>query len=463
MSTTRHSFAQFGCAVFADNARTFAYHQWACREGLYPDGCQVDLEDCSCELDTTSDMFTNPIDDLAPWYDPNDPASSEFLGAMILEVSGVADSTVKRDPSDAFGDGTVLNRQRLAGRSLTFDIILLSTTCRGADFAVEWLRRVLEADLCGCGPSPCDSCYGKELKLRRSCNDPVPCDTGLRHWMSVGVVDGIKVTAATDKACACVVQRASFQLQSESPFSYGCEDVGCNLNAVVDPSFVKCFDWAAECDECCDADVRAGRRKCDRCQTDILCTDVTTEDPIPTSLSSIDPCYCEPLQRRIQACCIDDVGAAGFDTALKMEVFSGLDPSNDFDANFFLDHGLRNMRISIFNNPDGLPCIDDEASYDAWCATRPKPRFELQIPYVPSNAVLTIDGRSNRVTMECNGECRPFPYSIDSKKGRLFPLVTNCEPMMVTVEWDEANSQLKTGGGRMPSTATFTTYRRWRS
>lgn len=461
--STRHSFAQFGCAVFADNARTFAYHQWACANNLYPEGCQVDLLDCSCPLDSSPSQFTNPADDLAPWYDPADPASTEFLGALILGVSGVSDSTVKREPSDAFGDGTVLNRQRLTGRSFPFELVLLSTSCRGADFGVEWLRRVLETDLCGCGPTPCESCYGKRLTLRRNCDDPNPCDTGLRHWESVGVVDGIKVTTGSNETCCCVVQKATFLLQSESPFSFGCEDIGCNINSVEDPYFDRCFDWAAECDECCSEDVRAARRKCDRCQTDPICSDLTTDDPLPTSLSTIDPCYCEPLVRRIQACCVEDIGSAGFDTALKIDIFSGLDPSGDFDADYFVEHGLRNMRISIFDNPDSLPCIIDEETYDAWCATRPKPRFELQIPYIPSNALLTIDGRSNRVSLECDGVCRPFPYSIDSKKGTLFPLITNCAPMMVSVEWDTMQSQLREGPGLIPSTFTLSTYRRWLS
>lgn len=463
MTATRHSFAQFGCAPFADNARTFAYHKWACSEGLYPKGCSIELWDCSCDLDAPLVPFTNPIDDMAPWYDPNDPASSEFLGAMILKIDGMVNSTAKREPSDAFGDGTILNRMRLAGRSFTFEVILLSTSCRGADYGVEWLRRVLETDLCGCGPDPCEACYGKELTVRRSCDDPTPCDTGLRSWSSVGVVDGITITSEGEDSCCCVMQRATFVLQSEQPFSFGCPEVACNYVSSGGTMYDKCFDWTAECDDCCEEDVRAGRRKCDRCQTDIECSDTTEDDPKPTSITTVDPCFCEPLQRRIQACCIDDVGAAGFDTAMTMEIFSGFDSTADFDADFFAKHGLRNMRISIFDNPNSVPCITDKASYDFFCAQGIKPRFELQIPYVPSNSVLTIDGRSNRVFLVCDGVCRPFPYSIDSTKGRLFPFVTRCAPMMVTVEWDMANTQLRSGAGRAASALTMTTHRRWRS
>lgn len=466
MTSTRHSFAQFGCAPFADNARTLAYHEWACREGLYPDECEVELWDCSCPLDAPDVPFTTPDDPAnpAPWYDPNDPASMEFLGAMILGIAGMTDSTAKRDPSDAFGDGTILNRLRLAGRSFTFEILLLSTSCRGADYGVEWLRRVLETDLCGCGPNPCEACYGKELTVRRSCDDAgEECDSGLRSWSSVGVVDGIKVTTDGEDACCCVVQRATFVMQSEQPYSFGCTTEACAINSATTPYFEKCFDWGSECDDCCDEDRYGNRRKCDRCLTDPLCEDITVDDPRPTSIDAFVDCYCEPLQRRIQSCCVQEIGAAGFDTALTIEVFSGVDGSGDADALYFAKYGLRNLRISIFDNPDSLPCITDEESYDAFCATRPKPRFELQMPYIPANSTLTIDGRSQRVFLECDGKCRPFPYALDNTKGRLFPLVTNCEPMIVTFEWDTDNSQLRTGPGRVPSMIDIQTHRRWRS
>lgn len=473
MSSTRHSFAQFGCAAFADNARTTAYHQWACENDLYPaDACLIELNDCSCALDDPLSPFTDPATDLAPWYDPNDPASAEFLGAMILSVGGIRDSTIERDPVKAFGDGTILNRARLAGRSLVFELVLLHTSVRGGEYGFEWLRRVLETDLCGCGPEPCEGCYGKRLILRRFCDDPTPCDTGLRTYESVGVIDGVKQVSDPKDECACVLTTVNFTLQSEQPYSYGCEEVVCNRTAVAD-FFDVCFDWTASCDDCCDDD--GYRKECDRCLTDQLCTCFGNDDPVPVSLVAEDTCYCEPIVRRVQACCIDDVGAAGFDTALKFELFSGLNTTEDIDiidigddeipmdGLAFTDLGLRNLRISIFDNPDSLPCIEDADSYEAFCSTHPKPRFELQIPYIPSNANLTIDGRSNRVFMECDGVCRPFPYSLDSMKGALFPLVTNCQPMMMVIEWDLMNTQIASGPSKIPSAFTGTTFRRWRS
>lgn len=464
MSATRHSWARYGCAVFADNARTYAYHRWACANNQYPDECTPTMVDCSCEYDDPLIPYVSPASDPAPWYDSNDPASAEFLGAMILSVDGASDSTIKREPSDAFGDGTILNRARLAGRSLTFELLLLSTSCRGQDFGVEWLRRVFETDLCICSEEPCSACFGKRFTLRRSCDSNVPCDVGMRSWESVGVVDGIKhVSDDNLDSCCCVAQRVSLVLQSESPYSYGCESIVCNH--VADPNdFEVCFDWSTFCLEhpCC---VPSAEDECDRCLNDPLCGCYSQNNPTPQTIvtDTDNDCYCEPLSRIVQCCCVTDVGAAGYDTAIKIDIFSGYDTGGDPDALAFTELGLRNMRLSIYPNPSNMACVDDQASYDAWCATRPDPLFEIQIPYIPSASTLTIDGRSNRVFMVCDGVCRAFPYSIDTASGTLFPLVATCDPLMMCVEWDSLNTQLRSGAGRARSTATFTTYRRWLS
>jgi len=274
------------------------------------------------------------------------------------------------------------------------------------------------------------------------------------------VVDGIKVQAddALDKCC-CVAQRVTLVLQSESPYGFGCEEVACNY--VADPEDLEvCFDWNTFCIECCDDDTP---KECDRCKNDLLCGCYALEDPTPQRIDSTNDCYCEPLSRIIQSCCVDDIGASGYDTALKIEIASGFDTAMDADALAFTELGLRNMRLSIYDNPDNLPCITDQKSYDDWCASRPASRFEIQIPYVPSNAMLTIDGRSNRVFMECDGVCSSFPYAIDEASGKLFPLITQCAPMMAVIEWDRLNTQFRSGAGKALSAATITTYRRWLS
>ena len=451
--TTRYSRAEFGCNVIADNARSYAYHLAACENDQYPEECVPTMWDCSCPLDDPLVAYQSVALDPAPWYDATEPASEEFLGAMILTVAGATDSTAQREVSDAFGDGSILRRLRLQGRSMVMEMLVLATSCRGQDYGIEWLRRALEQETCGCAPDPCDSCAGKRFGLRVECNDGVPCDTGFRSWENTGIVDGI--TLVQDDAlaeCNCVAQKVTVTLHSESPYSFSCEENPCSLT--VDPNdLTLCIDWARHCRECCDDD------GCDRCAFDPLCSCFTGIDPVPTVLQTEDDCYCEPLERIIQSCCLTDVGIA-YDQTFKLELYSGFDNTGSVDGLAFTDLGLRNTRISLFQNPNALPCITDQASYDAFCLEQIRPDFELQIPFVPADSTLIIDGRSDRILLECDGRCTPYPYKVQNTVGPLFPLVTGCAPAMLVIEWDKINSQQLTGVDLAASTLNVTTFRR---
>lgn len=453
MSETRYSYAKFGCSVFADNARTYAYHVWACANNAYPPECIPAMLECSCPFDDPLVDWVNPIADPAPWYDPNDPASTEFLGAMILQADGMMDSTISAEVVDAFNDGSIVSRSHLKGRAPVLELLVLSTSCRGADFGIEWLRRVFETDTCGCGPDPCGSCRGKTLQLRLSCSSDTPCDSGLRTYVNVSVVDGIAVQKDDSlDDCCCVAQRVTISLQSESPYSYSCEEIICSTPA-DEGAFTHCYDWGVDCLECCD------KPACDRCLYDPLCA-CFTEDTLPTSPITASTCWCEPVQKVIQCCCINDISVSGFDNALKIELFSGLDTTNDVFGDIFTENGLRNVRVSIFDNPELLACITDQQSYDDWCAAREDPRFQYEITYIPSNSTLVLDGVSGKLTLECGGICRSYPYEISNAEGSLFPLVTNCDPMMVCVEWDTMNTQFRTGPGTALSSLTVTSFQR---
>ena len=126
---------------------------------------------------------------------------------------------------------------------------------------------------------------------------------------------------------------------------------------------------------------------------------------------------------------------------------------------YFNEIGMRNVRIKVFDNPDNLPCITDEDSYDDWCFQTP--RFDLTVDYIPADSTLTIDGRKERVTLDCDGTCRPYDQVVTSTDGQIFPLVTGCVPMMVCVEFDSLNTLMSDNSNTDPATVDVTTYRRW--
>lgn len=443
----RWTYSSFGCAAFADNGRTYAYYQWALENNLFDPQCCPDIRDCSCDLDASA--WTDPVTDNMPWIDPNLPESQEFLGVMILKVTGARSSTLVREVSDAFGDGSVLGRPRKRGRSFVYEMLVIGTSCAGVDYGLEWLRKLTESTLCACDDvlDACSACTGRQLSLRVYCSDNQSCDTGLRTWDSVGVVDG--VTEVDDEALrklCCCVRKATMTLQSESPYSFTCEEEKCNEEADPD-AYQRCFDFSVDCFACetCSS--------CDRCGRDSLCNcnplgDLTIE--VPES-----ECFCVPMVKTFQCCCLDDLED---DSAITIELYSGNQPSNEV----FTDLGLRNVTIKVFDNPDNLDCIVDDETYDDWAAVCDDLlRFELQVAYIPSDSTLTIDGRRERVVLDCDGTCRPFDQVVTSTNGQIFPLISNCGPIMVCIEFDLYNTQFSDAGGDVPSGFTVTTNRRW--
>lgn len=451
MPTARWTYASFGCAAFADNARTYAYHQWAKESGLYSLDCCPRLDDCSCPND--SQTWTDPVTDDAPWIDPNNPHSEEFLGVMIMKVTGVNDSTLSRDVVDGFNEGTILGRDRLRGKTMVFEMLVLGYTCAGVDYGIEWLRKLTERSICQCQDlaDPCEQCTGRQLTLRKFCPDidPGDCDHGLRTWDSVGVVDGVKeVDDEQLKQLCCCLRKVTMTMQTESPYSYSCPRDYCEGELVADEdNYTRCYDWRADCLTCdtCDA--------CDRCGRDSICNCFPLGD-----LEIIVPeneCFCEPIEKVFSCCCIDDITD---DTAIVLDIYSGSDPGNDL----FTDLGARNMVIKVYDNPDNMPCITDQDSWDAWalvCAERL--RFELNVSYIPSDSTLTIDGRSQRVTLTCDGVCRPFDQVVTSLTGQIFPFTSACGSVMICIEWDKYNTQFELAGPAVPSEAFVTTYRQW--
>lgn len=450
--STGTSLACYGCVEFANNERTMAYYKWACAEGMFPERCQPKIYDlCKCPEDSLEE-YTNPIDDSVCWYDSSVPESAEFLGVIVLNRP-VKDSTASRDTTDGFLEGTILNRLKTKGRSFTFDVLLLATSCEGMAFGKEWLRALLEDAPCQTSPSTggCLSCFGKRLGLRVFCPDGDTTDTGFHEWYSVGLIDGLaEVDENTArKECCCILQQMTFTLQSESPYSFAPDAIElCNTVASGD-AYVECYDWSQSCDD--DEDEEPNR-----CKFDPLC-DVTTTLDFDPELPNDSCSPCTPLAKIVNACCTDDLPAV-YDTTFKIDIYSGINPA---DADL-LRRGMRDFRLKIYQNPKRLPCIIDEETAALWEAEIPC--IEFATTYIPYDATLTIDGRTERVTMTCGNICKPYDFVITSADGPLFPLLSRCVPIMVVAEFGYYTSQLlPEGPGIKPSSVTVNSYLRFRN
>lgn len=451
MTTVGTSLACYGCVEFANNERTMAYYKWACSEGMFPQGCAPSFFDlCWCPADSPEDAFVDPITDNVCWYDSAVPESSEFLGVVILNRVD-KDSTFSREVTDGFLEGSILGRPIKKGRSFVFDAFMLATSEKGMAYGYEWLRTLLEDAPCSSSASSgCTSCFGKRMGLRVFCPDGDSVDTGFHEWYSVGCVDGLKNNddGNTRRQCCDIIQPVTFTMQSESPYSFAPEAISiCESEASLD-NYLRCFNWLTDC---VDEEIEDSR-----CLVDPLCDDVVSLDFDP-ALSNQDCSPCTPLAKVIQACCTDDLPAV-YDTTFKIDIYSGVNPGNAA----FLRRGMRDFRLKIYQNPKGLPCIEDEETEALWA--NEMPCIEFATSYIPYDATITIDGRYERVLMTCGNICRAYEFAISSVEGPLFPLLSRCTPLMIAAEFSYYTSQFEpAAAGIKPSKISVDSYLRFRN
>ena len=190
-----------------------AYLNTACNTGL-----SVNLAQ-SCEAART-DSWTTPATDPAWWYTATRPASGEFLGLVITSVRGM-DSTLRRgvvDRGTGLGGGT-LGPTSSGGRTLEFEALMFSETCRGMEFGKRLLLDVLRGQQCedyGC-PLP-------EVEIWTCCPgvdgegnvDPAP------RWLlkNVGLVGGPEEDTPPMETRQCSMVKIKFLMQAESPCLY---------------------------------------------------------------------------------------------------------------------------------------------------------------------------------------------------------------------------------------------------
>lgn len=478
VSTTAWSWACFGCTDFINDARLVAYHRWACANDLYECDSRPELLDLQhlCPNDGDPGDYSDPATDGVCWYDPNLPDSEEFLGVLVQRVTGSRSSTFQREAIDSATLGSLLKVETLRGRSFGFEIILIGTSCRGVEYGIEWLRRTLELGGCDRQDS-CDQCRTRNLKARIYCDDSAE-DNGLREWVGVGLIDGLaEVPGRLEWACCCL-RAFTFSMQAESPFSYSPvgELVRLDADGAADSpdAFDACYDWALGCVSCgseaclecegCGSELdacEACREKCgqcNRCGWDPVCGLQQVRPARPLFLQPDDCVVCEPINRVIQAVNITDVDRQ-IDQTFVVDLFSGMATDNPI----FSERGLRNAAVKFYPNPQGAPPITDQASYDYW--RRRSTCAELRVRHVPPNATIRIDGKAERVTLLCDGKCRPYDEVVAGPSAAsIFPIVASCYPVMISVEWDLTQTQFdEAPPARVRSALEVRRFRRWRS
>ena len=103
--------------------------------------------------------------DTAPWYDPTNGDSEQFLGVIGLEISNVFDSTAQANATQSLGRGGIVGPLYFDVREMVVRAIAVAATDCGMAYGLNWLRGLYTQQV--------DACAGDDLLFLDCC--PV-CD-----------------------------------------------------------------------------------------------------------------------------------------------------------------------------------------------------------------------------------------------------------------------------------------------
>lgn len=314
-------------------------------------------------------VFTSPAADPAPWYDPDDPASEEFLGLFMLDIKGY-DSVVTRvvTPRVQGLGGATFSGQRYLPREWMFKAALISATDAGAEYGLRWLTAQLST------PS-CDLCETTDVTVRLVCPPDDCSDDDLGQWTSydVALISGPKETSTW------APRPATF----DGTMAGG--------RQVVD------VEWA----------MTAGNpylyKPSVHCLEDETVGEDTECDNICTFL------FGPPGEAH---CCIIDTPSQG--TVAPIYTFVSTTQGT-------IDTGERGMGSLILGAYEGCPVGTDEGS----------PVYELIIGYIPSDSTVVVDCARQKITVIDNETLEETDggYLIDLSEGRSleWPQASDCD------------------------------------
>lgn len=107
--------------------------------------------------------YTTPLQDDAPWTDPDNLDSYDFYGVYPLEVTGIEDGTTDATVVESVVDGGFIGRTRKKTRTVVYSAILVGASECAVEYGMRWLRGMLTGGPCfnqsygTCGGA--DLCY----------------------------------------------------------------------------------------------------------------------------------------------------------------------------------------------------------------------------------------------------------------------------------------------------------------
>ena len=176
------------------------------------------------------EVYASPLQDDAPWTDPDDLNSYDFWGVYPLDVGGIEDSTATATVQESTLDGGLVGRSRRTTRTMTFSAVLIGASECAVEYGLRWLKQVLAGG--PCGGSNDTNCGGNDLCFLRceptldwaSDGDPTDCLDGYVYSLrKVAPTVGPSIDNKMEMANGGVAWAVSFTLVAGDPHKYSTE------------------------------------------------------------------------------------------------------------------------------------------------------------------------------------------------------------------------------------------------
>lgn len=118
-------------------------------------------------LSNPDDSYLDPATDFAPWYQPERPASEDFLGFFPIDVQGMDNSTHTVTPIELVGDGANIPPGRHRSREIRVRAMAISLTDEGLEEGLTWLRGALDSTSNCAGQGI--ECAGQQMRFFTYC------------------------------------------------------------------------------------------------------------------------------------------------------------------------------------------------------------------------------------------------------------------------------------------------------
>lgn len=196
-----------------DGQQAVAYWNWMCSNEIVDEWCRrsIRLTDNACWSDVRT--YTDPVTDGAWWLDEDDPVSSMFCGAIILDVDGLQDPVVARAAYSSTTGGSALGPSTSTGRGVRIEGVLIGGTPEGLDYGRAALSQRVMA-------------IAGSLLVRTTCPETrnlSTVDLGLVQLFNVRAVEQPTFTFTREESktgCHLLMARFTLDLLAEDPQLY---------------------------------------------------------------------------------------------------------------------------------------------------------------------------------------------------------------------------------------------------